>query len=93
MIARKRNRLFDDGIQALMEEEDSDFDTLDLESSSSKSSTNFDQRAYSSSDSDDDIPLPTDWIASVRERNSFTFCFDHGVKFTVKDKKKPSGIL
>ena len=88
MSARKRNCPFDDEIQASLEAEYSDFDTLDLESSSSKSSTDFDQRAYSSSDSDDDIPLPTDWIASVRERNFFTFCSDHGVKFTVEDKKK-----
>ena len=89
MSARKRNRLFDDEIEALLEEEDSDFDTLDLESSSSKSSTDSDQRVYSSFDSNDDIALPTDWIASGRERNPFTFHSDHGVKFTVEDKENP----
>ena len=85
MSARKRNRLFDDEIDALLEE-DSDSDIMDLESSSSKYSTNSNQRAYSSSDSDDDIALPIDWIASDRETNLFTFRSDHGVKFTVEDK-------
>ena len=33
--------------------------------------------------------MPTDWIASGRERNPFTFCSDHGVKFTVEDKENP----
>ena len=89
MNARKRNRLFDDEIEALLEEEDSDFDTLDLGSSSSKSSTDSNQRAYSSFDSDDDIALPIDWIASGKERNSFSFRSDHGVKFTVEDKENP----
>ena len=89
MSARKRNCLFDDKIEALLEEENSDFDTLDLESSSSKSSTDSNQRAYSSSDSDDDIALPTHWIASGRERNPLIFHSDHGVKFTVEDKGNP----
>ena len=89
MSARKRNRLFDDEIEALLEEEDSDFGTVDLESSSSKSSTDCDQKAYSSSDSDDDIALPTDWIASGRARNPFTFRSDHGVKFTAEDNEYP----
>ena len=87
MSARKRNRLSDDEIELLLEEEDSDFDSLDLEISSSESDS--DQGAYSSSDSEDDIALPTDWIDSGRERNSFTFRSDHGVKFTVEDKEKP----
>ena len=89
MSARKKNHLFDHEIEALLEEEDSDFNTLDLESSSSKSSTDSDQRAYSSSDRDDGIALPTDWIASGGERNPFTFRSDHGVKFTVEDKENP----
>ena len=86
MSARNRNRIFDNEIEALLEEEDSDSDILDVESSSSKSSTDSNQRAYSSSDSDDYIALPTDWIAGDRERNPFIFRSDHGVKFTVEDK-------
>ena len=85
MSARKRKRLSDDEIELLLEEEDSDFDSLDLESSSSES----DQGVYSSSDSEDDIALPTDWIDSGRERNSFSFRSDHGAKFTVEDKENP----
>ena len=33
--------------------------------------------------------MPTDWIDSGRERNSFTFRSDHGVNFTVEDKENP----
>ena len=71
----------------LLEEENTDNDTLDLESSSSESSSNSDERAYSSSDSDNDIALPTDWSTSGRERNPFTFHSDHGAKFTVEDRE------
>ena len=71
----------------MLEKEGSDFDTLDLESSSSEFSTDSDLRPYSSSDSDNDIALPTDWIASGRERNLFTFHLDNGVKVTVEDEE------
>ena len=89
MSAQKRNRLSDDEIDLLSEKNSTDLDSLGLENSSFESSTDSDQGAYSSSDSDDDNAMPTDWIASGRERNPFTFRSDHGVKFTVEDKENP----
>ena len=73
MSSSKRSRLSSNEIEQILEEEDSDNDRLDLESSSSESSSNYDEREYLSSDSEDDIALPTDWTASGRERNPFTF--------------------
>ena len=89
MSSSKRSRLSSNEIEQILEEEDSDNDRLDLESSSSESSSNYDEREYLSSDSEDDIALPTDWTASGRERNPFTFRSEHGVKFAVKDKENP----
>ena len=89
MSSSKRSRLSSNEIEQILEEEDSDDDRLDLESSSSKSSSNYDEREYLSSDSEDDIALPTDWTASGRERNPFTFRSEHGVKFAVEDKENP----
>ena len=89
MSSSKRSRLSSNEIEQILEEEDSDNDRLDLESSSSQSSSNYDEREYLSSDSEDDIALPTDWTASGRERNPFTFRSEHGVKFAVEDKENP----
>ena len=89
MSSSKRSRLSSNKIEQILEEEDSDNDRLDLESSSSKSTSNYDEREYLSSDSEHDIALPTDWTASGRERNPFTFRSEHSVKFAVEDKKNP----
>ena len=94
MSAQKRNRLSDDKIDLLLKEEDSsDLDSLDLESSSFESFTDSDQGEYSLSDNDNNNALPTDWIASGRERNLFTFRSDHGIKFTVEDKQTQCNTL